>query len=351
MLPFRAKIDFGQIKKVLFIRKDNLGDLLLTLPLATLLKQQHPHLSIDFMLPAYTASLAKLYADVDQVFMLPANLQASTPAYQTTLELIKQQKYDMAFIIHTKYVLAKIIFDAQIPLRLGRTERIYSFYFNHWIFQTRKHQRKHELDYNLELIKPFVPLPIREEIPFNFKLSLAAVTKVEQFLQDHQVTSFTIIHPGSKGSAIDLPLPIYADLIDSYPFPGAVVITGTVKESSLYQYLATTCRRPLIDATGQFSLEELMCLIQRCDLLISNSTGPLHIARVFNKKLLGFYTTFKPAHPRRWGPYLQEQTHTLIPANEDYQVLQNDTEYCRKNMAQISIAEIAHKLDAILAQR
>lgn len=350
MLPFRAKIDFGQIKKVLFIRKDNLGDLLLSLPLATLLKQQYPHLRIDFMLPAYTAALAKLSADVDQVFILPADLSVSTPDYQVTLELIKQQKYDMAVIIHTKYVLAKIVFDAQIPLRLGRTERIYALYFNHWIFQTRKHQRKHELDYNLELIKSFVPLPGREAIPFNFKLSPAAAVKVEQFLQNHHVSNFTIIHPGSNGSAMDLPLATYAGLIDSYPFPGSVMITGTAKESPLYHYLATNCRKPLIDATGQFSIEELMCLIQRCDLLVSNSTGPLHIARVFNKKLLGFYTTFKPAHPRRWGPYLLEQTHTLIPANEDYQVLQNDTEYCRNNMAQISIADIAQKLDAILAQ-
>ncbi|MBT9096744.1 glycosyltransferase family 9 protein [Methylovulum psychrotolerans] len=350
MLPFCTPLNFTDIQKILFLRKDNLGDLLYTLPLTTLLKQHYPQLRIDFLVPAYSAPLAQYYADADQVLILPDGIKPSGDAYRSTVDLIKAQHYDLAFNIHPKFVLAKLAFAARIPHRLTRTERLYTLYANHWVWQQRKHQRQHELDYNLDLLHGCINPPDRQAIPFNFQTSAAAAAKVETFLQQHQIRHFTLIHPGSNGSAIDLPLNLYGDLIDAYPLPGAVIITGTAKESPLYQQLSRHCRKPLIDATGQFSLEELLCLIQRCTLLISNSTGPLHIARAFNKPLLGFYSTLKSAHPRRWGPYGQEQSHTLIPANENFATFQTNLKQCRANMAAIKVTDIMRKLDAILAE-
>ncbi len=57
-----------------------------------------------------------------------------------------------------------------------------------------------------------------------------------------------------------------------------------------------------IDLTGKLSLRELMMLINECNLFMSNSTGPIHIAGAMNKQVIGFYPNSKPINATRWGP-------------------------------------------------
>ena len=139
--------------------------------------------------------------------------------------------------------------------------------------------------------------------------------------------------------------------MDAFDFPGEVIVTGTSDESALYRGLASAAKRRLVDATGQFSLPELIALISGCDLFLSNSTGPLHIARALNRRLLGFYCTVPACHPMRWGPYAQEKSNTILPPDESYETFQPDKKLSVEGMKKIRVETIVERLRAILPAR
>jgi ADP-heptose:LPS heptosyltransferase len=116
----------------------------------------------------------------------------------------------------------------------------------------------------------------------------------------------------------------------------------------LYRGLASAAGRRLVDATGLFSLSELSALISGCDLFLSNSTGPLHIARAFNRPLLGFYCTVPACHPMRWGPYAQEKSNTVLPPDESYETFQRDKKRSMEGMKKIRVETIVERLKALV---
>jgi ADP-heptose:LPS heptosyltransferase len=58
----------------------------------------------------------------------------------------------------------------------------------------------------------------------------------------------------------------------------------------------------LVDATGRFSVAELMALLARVDAVVAASTGPLHLAAALGTPVVGLYGGGAPVWPARWHP-------------------------------------------------
>ena len=87
-----------------------------------------------------------------------------------------------------------------------------------------------------------------------------------------------------------------------------VLLTGILEEEKLVNKLAAGFPKDRVKkAAGRFSLAELFSVIRNSSLLITSSTGPLHMANAVNTPLLGFFCPTKPHTPDRWGPYDQKQ--------------------------------------------
>jgi ADP-heptose:LPS heptosyltransferase len=111
-----------------------------------------------------------------------------------------------------------------------------------------------------------------------------------------------IVHPGSGGSAVDLPMEKMRTIISSLSLePVEILITGSSSEKELCQSLVVNSSTK--NLAGEYNLGELMALIDYSDLMIANSTGPIHIAAALGKHVIGFYPKFTAASPKRWGPY------------------------------------------------
>jgi ADP-heptose:LPS heptosyltransferase len=344
-----AALDFSQIRKLLIIRDDRVGDLVLTLPLASVIKAARPDIEVHFLVRAYVARLAERHPGVAKVLVLPDDL-ADAGAYARTVAAVAREAYDLAIVVHTTHRLARLVRDARIRYRMGNGLRWYSWRYNVRVYQRRSRPEKHELDYNLDLIRPYVPVPPRDQIGFGLGFGPDAERAVAVFLAERPVSRFLIVHPGSGGSAVDLPLETLAAWIDSFAYTGSFVVTGDSRETHLYERLASLCRTPLVTAVSRFDLEELVALIARCDLLVANSTGPLHIARALGRPLLGFYSTVAACHPVRWGPYNQERTHTLLAPGESYDRYQPNKQKCREAMRRITPEMINQKLRTIIPE-
>jgi ADP-heptose:LPS heptosyltransferase len=87
-----------------------------------------------------------------------------------------------------------------------------------------------------------------------------------------------------------------------------ILSTGASGEEKLVHELAEDFPHERVkEMVGRFSLAEFFPVIRNSSLLITSSTGPLHLANAVGIPLLGFFCSAKPHTPKRWGPYDQQK--------------------------------------------
>jgi ADP-heptose:LPS heptosyltransferase len=122
----------------------------------------------------------------------------------------------------------------------------------------------------------------------------------------HPEDRFIIIHPGSGGSAVDLPIEKFKELIKNLSdIDVKIILTGNKNEKKMCDEL--TINEKVKNFSGLLTLEELIALISKSYLLVANSTGPIHIAAALGKQTFGFYPKIKSCSAQRWGPYTDKR--------------------------------------------
>jgi len=297
-------------KNILIVRNDSIGDVVLSLPLAGLIKNQFPDCKVTFLLRNYTKDIANDHPNIDDIIILKED-NGKIPVWKNVNQL-KKSLFDASIIVYPTFITALIIFLARVKFRVGSGYRWYSFLFNKKVFEHRKYAEKHELEYNVNLLKVFgIEADIStKNIPFDIKINKAGIAKVNKTLTDSGVEfdkKTIIVHPGSGGSAIDLPIEKFSQLVKNLTLLNEVniIITGNEDEKNICNIVSANTNA--IDLSGKFTLSEIICLISLSDIFISNSTGPLHIAAAFSKFVVGFYPKIRACSPERWGPYTQKK--------------------------------------------
>jgi lipopolysaccharide heptosyltransferase II len=296
------------LKNILIVRTDRIGDVILTLPLASILKKHFPNSKITFLLRQYTKPLAVNNIYIDEVITLEKDL-----INLNFFERIKNfKKFDLAIIAYPTFSIAVMLFFSGIKIRIGTGYRWYSFLFNRKIFEHRKDAKFHELEYNVHLLKA---IRINEEInPINVDFSLQSSPKTRQnIIEELQKVNvdlkkkIIIIHPGSGGSSIDLPISSMKKLVEklAYDLDIEILITGNEDDKELCEMLVVNEKTK--NLAGKFNLENFVAIVEKADLLIANSTGPVHIAAALNKSVIGFYPKVLVCSDKRWGPYTEKK--------------------------------------------
>jgi len=298
-------------KRVIISRTDGIGDVILTLPMLGYLKKLWPEIQILFLGKTYTKSIIESCTAVDEFVNWDLIKDKST---REQIGFFTQ--LDAAAIIHlfpTKQTtrIAKL---AKIPIRVGTIGRLYNLAnCNRLVRFTRKRSELHEAQLNFKLLKglgiSFIPtLP---ELPEYYNLKTQNLPNALTLLIDK--TKFNlVIHPKSKGSAVEWPESRYLELIetlDENKFN--ILITGTKDEAELLTRLPSLKKQNVKPLFGLLKLEELIALIGNADGVLAASTGPLHIGAALGKKAIGLYAPQKPIHPGRWAP-VGNDAHFLV---------------------------------------
>jgi ADP-heptose:LPS heptosyltransferase len=292
-------------KNILIVRTDRIGDVVLTLPAANIIKKHFPGTAVSFLVREYTKSLTENNPFIDEAIALN-EVNGKIKLFENARRIKK--RFDTAIVVYPTFKIALILFLAGIKTRIGSGYRWYSFLFNKKIFEHRKTSDHHELEYNIRLLKA---IGIDEKIsPSNVQFNLHSSEKgrqlVEQTFSSRSVNllkKLVIIHPGSGGSSIDLPFDQMKRLVHimANELDVEILITGNDKEKELCESLVVNEKTK--NLSGLFKLPELIALIEKSDLLIANSTGPIHIAAALGKFVIGFYPKIISCSDKRWGPY------------------------------------------------
>jgi heptosyltransferase-3 len=282
-------------------RTDSIGDVMLTLPVAGVLRELYPDARIIFLGNSYTEEIVRACRHIDE-FLNWDELKKSGPA--AGVERLSAVGADTIIHVFPNPEIASMAKKARIPSRIGTTNRWF-----HWITcnrlvrLSRKDSFYHEAQLNLKLLTVLGAKPLfsLEEIAglYGFTRLIPLPDKYRLLFDPGKFN--LIIHPKSKGSAREWGLDNFLELIGLLsPDKFKLFITGTATEG---QQMGRLLGHPSVtDLTGRMSLAELIAFISHADGLLAASTGPLHIAAALGIHALGLFSPMRPIHPGRWAP-------------------------------------------------
>lgn len=293
-------------KSILIVRTDRIGDVVLSLPIAGIIKKKFPECRVTFLLREYTKALAEGNPYIDQVLTLKE--KNGKVLFNENVEMLQQQKFDTSIVVYPTFITSLIIFFSNIKDRIGSGYRWYSFLFNYKIYEHRKYAEKHELEFNVNMLSLIgIEADVnRENVKFDISADEPAKEKALMLLKQKGVDlskPLIIMHPGTGGSAVDLPLSKFKELTAKITgnYDNKIILTGSLAEKTICEELVISGN--VINLAGEFDLNGLKALIGFSDIFIANSTGPIHIAAAMGKYVIGFYPKIKACSAERWGPY------------------------------------------------
>lgn len=297
-------MDHSKIKTILLSRDDNLGDAVLLMPAAGILKIHYPDSRLIFLGRSYQRAIIAAcrhfddFIDWDEIRDLPVAEQA---------QFLAAQNIDVFVSVKPRRPIVTAARLAKIPHRIGSADRIFHFlYCNHVPFIWRQRSSFHEAQTNIRLLSSLldkVDYSIEEMHPLLGLVPLEIPSpRIEKALSK---TKFNLIlHPLSNGHAKEWPIESYLSLIHLLPAEKYnIIVTGSEKEVALlWDKLLLPAKQRIVNLTGKISVSDLPALIANADGLIAASTGPLHIAAAAGIHTLGLYVQRWQLRPERYGP-------------------------------------------------
>jgi heptosyltransferase-3 len=307
-------------ERILLIRTDHIGDVLLSLPVATALKRQFPELKVDMLVRSKVAPLLRGHPDLDEVIVSDNEDGSGRDKRLFSLRSeLRSNRYDVAVVLHPTWRDALVPFLSGIPARIGTAYRAYSFLFNFKVGEHRKHSLKHESEYNLGLLRP---LGIHYEksgrpLPRVYLLS-DELQKGREILEELGVSlerPLVILHPGSAGSSLRWPLRRFAELADLIvsKTEAQVFVSWGPGEKDLSRYLTRLVSAPVFSFPVPVDLRTLSSVYTQARLFVGNSTGPMHLAAAVGVPVIAVFSPVKATREVRWGPLGESHTVFVPP--------------------------------------
>jgi len=319
-----------KMNKILFIRLSSLGDVVLTESTIRLTKQAFPDCQVHYLTKPEYADLVKTFKYVDKILRWENKIKL--------MQSIRQENYDYIIDLHNKFntfMIKKlagskniITYNKQHFLRrmiiAGLTgKQIDTVVWNY--VKTIKKLPNSNIDIDkIEIDRTYYPklepdpdiMERVKEILFSYKLT-------------HDLPLIGIF-PGATHHTKQLPLTKLANFILSIPeeWECNIAILGTYKEKMHAITLKSITEEKLFDLTGVFSPSQLPAVISMMDFVITNDSGPMHIAAALQKRQIAIFGA----------------THTSLgfrPLNDKARIIQKNIKcqpcslhggrYCRKD--------------------
>jgi len=351
-----VKFDFShrsQLRKRVLIRGVNwVGDTILTFPMVQSLKSIFPQSHLAVLIPRHLQDLWKTFPFVDEV--IPFDKKGGLRSFWKDLPLsifLKKKKFDIAFILPRSFHSAFQIYLARIPVRVGYLGQWRSGLLTHGVPEEQGLFRVHRVHYYQKLVSPLgdkgkVPPP---------HLSLREEDRkwAEDWMRQFGFSDEDLLIGINPGATYGLAKCWFADRFGelgrrlSEKWNATVILFGKEHEKPMAKEVLQKIGQRGIDLTGQTDLLQLASLLERCQLLVTNDTGTMHIASAVGTEVVALF-----------GP---TDTVTTGPWGDGHVVIKKDVpcspclkRICPKDhqcMKSITVEEVEEAVEAKLGKR
>lgn len=261
-----------EIKKILIIRLSSFGDIVLTYPFITYLRNKFPDAKIDYLTKNKFASLVNMHDEIDYV------ISYGGEKISELRDIIDRNKYDLIFDIHKNL---RSIFS--------------TIFLNTKKFRYKKDTMKKLLlvVFKINLIKNVIPVYKKYLLVLNrgFKLeSLEYLVTDLNFKKERIIDEpYILIAPSSKHFTKTFPKEKFGQIIKEFENKKFVIIGDNTKEDiEICNYLGNISAN-VINFCAKTNFNNLANLVNDSQLVICNDSGVLHLAEALNKKVITFF--------------------------------------------------------------
>lgn len=289
----REKIDFSKVKKILLVRQDKrLGNLLLTLPVASAVRKKIPQCHIGYLADEKFAEALGMYTEIDEVFILKRSSFWDPFQLLSIVKKIRKSHFDLAFDLsdENNFSLSNafLTYLSQAPIRVGYEKVQNKGFLN--LEVPIIHKERHVVERHLDLLRFLAgdfPTP-----GFNLKVDLQNQRWVENHLTSKKVSQndFLIgIHIGGRGRK-RWGIENFGEIINWLTKENyKIIIFWGKEEEKLLPDLKRKSNDKIIIA-DLLTMQKLAAVIKRCNLFISSDTGPMHLAVALKIPTLAIFT-------------------------------------------------------------
>lgn len=335
-------------KRILIIKPSSLGDIVQALPALSALRSSFPQARISWFVRTEFAPLIENHPHLTETILFDRKYLGKAwfnpRAFASLLSLIRQlrrSKFDVVLDLQGLFRTASLAWLSGCRKRLGMASarEFGHIFYTHKIAQDR--DSIHLVDYYLKIARVAGASDISAEFILN--INFAAAYSVRHLLTKHKINpdNFAVLVPGSAHADKCWPVERFAALAEkiSSEFGLSIVATGTKAEWGVVEDLRKKTAVAVANLAGATSLTELAALIKTAKLVVSNDTGPGHIAAALGVPVV---LIFGRSNPARVAPYGRTQCAVAVePTGRGFKADSYDPKH---NIRHISVDEVFEKV-------
>lgn len=311
--------------KILLIRPDHLGDVLLTLPAIHALRRARPRAEIHALVGAWSAHALAHSTELDAIITLPfpgftrGEKEGTLAPYRLALRTAGQLRkigYESAVIMrHDHWWAGLVTFLAGIPTRIGYDHDE----LRHFLTSPIETHHEHAVLKNLRLLRQWTGKIPQESIKYQFFTVEDDQSYIQNRLDEWQIQPeepIICIHPGSGTWVKRWDAGNWAQAADmlASQYSAKVVFTGGDQELPMVQAITEKMRHKACILAGNTTIGQLAALYERAIVVLGPDSGPLHLAAAVDTPTVAL---FGPADPVEFAPWGSLDQHAVLTSHID----------------------------------
>ncbi len=300
-------------RRILMIRTDLMGDVVLSLPAVHALHRAYPEAAIDMLVLPPNVGIIKHDPTISHIVTYDPNIWRrpnaflSLTSYQKFLGLIHDLRvthYDLCLSLAGDWA-SVFAFLSRARRRVGYRGEAYPFFMTDPVPGRRYRTRQHEVDYIAGLARAAGAIIEGEQRMPALSVSEQVREEVRALLASNGVKEDTLLiaaHAGAtNGLAKRWPIPHWARLADQLieELGATMVMTGAAGDAEMVDAVVARMHKKPLNLVGKTNVPQLVALLERCNLVISGDSGPLHIAGAVGTPVVAIHG---PTDPVLSGP-------------------------------------------------
>lgn len=299
--------DWIGCKKILCIRPDNMGDLIMSAPAIRALKESFG-CAITLLTSSMAADIVPFLPEIDDVILFDApwvkTLAQPNNSFNEVIEKIKEKQFDAAviFTVFSQNALpsAMIAYLAGIPKRLAYCRENPYAMLTHWVPDKEPYSFiQHQVERDLALVNTIGATTQEKKLHLKLKKNawpdiMEKMEGIDFNWQKHWI----ILHAGVSERKREYPQQLWIEtgrqIITELNYQ--VILTGSQNEREKIEKLKDGIGKHAFNAAGLLNLEEFITLIQRSPIVVSVNTSTTHIAAAMDTAVIVLYALSNPQH-------------------------------------------------------
>ncbi len=309
-------------QRLLIIRPDHLGDVLLCTPAIQAIKRSRPQTSIHVLCGGWSAEALASYSAIDRVLTVdfPGFQRENKPSkgpWRLALEtarLLRQIGYASAIIMRPDHW-----WGALVAYLAGIKERVGYDISNVAPFLTRAYpfERRHAVEQNMRLAEGWTGEMRSGDIQLRYPVQATDSDFIEGRLRAWNLLPdrrLICIHPGSGRVSKIWRAENWAAVADelSTRYDAAIVYTGTAAESEMRAEIMAHMKTNSAIAAGATTIGQLAALYERSAAVLGPDSGAMHLAAAANTPTVAL---FGPADPGEFAPWGDRRRHLVVSSD------------------------------------